>query len=138
MVSAVLRLLWAGLAAVALVAPAHAYIGPGAGFAAAGSVLVLLGTFLLAFAIILIWPFKAAIRMVTAPRRGKSKVKRVVIVSDNDEPGQRGADKLQAAMGVSSVVLVPPAKDIREAYQNGFTGKMLLNATRDLVWGKPC
>ena len=80
MVPAVLRLLLAGLAVCALVAPAHAYIGPGAGFAAAGSVLVLLGTFLLAFAIILIWPFKAAIRMVTAPRRGKSKVKRVVIV----------------------------------------------------------
>ncbi len=74
------RLLACACALVSLGAPAHAYIGPGAGFAAAGSVLVLLGTFLLAFAIILVWPFKAAIRMVTAPRRGKAKVKRVVVV----------------------------------------------------------
>jgi len=74
------RLLLCACALALLEAPASAYIGPGAGFAAAGSVLVLLGTFLLAFAIILVWPFKAAIRMATAPRRGKSKVKRVVIV----------------------------------------------------------
>ncbi len=47
-----------------------AYIGPGAGFAAAGSLLVLLGTFALAFGIILIWPFKAAIKVVY--RRGKT------------------------------------------------------------------
>ena len=45
----VLALTWAA-------EPALAYIGPGAGFAAAGSLLVLLGTFLLAFGFILLWP----------------------------------------------------------------------------------
>ena len=45
-----------------------AYIGPGAGFAAAGSVLVLLGTFLLAFGIVLIWPLKAVVRVFTRRR----------------------------------------------------------------------
>ncbi len=57
-----------------------AYIGPGAGFAAAGSVMVLLGTFLLAFGIILIWPLKAAVKLVTRPRRGDAKAKRVVVI----------------------------------------------------------
>jgi hypothetical protein len=37
---------------------AHAYIGPGAGFALGGSMLVLLVTFALAFAIILTWPIR--------------------------------------------------------------------------------
>ncbi|MFT4647053.1 MAG: putative AlkP superfamily phosphohydrolase/phosphomutase [Glaciecola sp.] len=65
-----------------------AYIGPGAGFAAAGSVLVLLGTFLLALGIILIWPLKAAARMVRGRKRGASKVKRIVIVGlDGFDPG---------------------------------------------------
>jgi len=75
---------------------AHAYIGPGAGFAAAGSMFVLLGTFVLAIGIILIWPFKAAFRLVTMPRRGKAKVKRVVVIGlDGFDPGlaQRFGDE---------------------------------------------
>ncbi len=68
--------------------PALAYIGPGAGFAAAGSVLVLLGTFVLAFGIILMWPLKAAVRAFTFRRRGKAKVKRVVVIGlDGFDPG---------------------------------------------------
>jgi predicted AlkP superfamily phosphohydrolase/phosphomutase len=68
--------------------PAHAYIGPGAGFAAAGSVFVLLTTFLLAIGIVLIWPFKAAVRLVTMPRRGNTKAKRVVVIGlDGFDPG---------------------------------------------------
>jgi len=43
-------------------APSMAYIGPGAGIAAAGSVMVLVGTFLLAFGVILAWPIKAVAR----------------------------------------------------------------------------
>ncbi len=71
-----------------LVGAALAYIGPGAGFAAAGSVLVLLGTFLLAFGVILIWPLKAAARMVRGRNKGASKVKRIVIVGlDGLDPG---------------------------------------------------
>src|ERR1043165_1206370 len=75
------RALLAGGAFAALMGPpVLLYIGPGAGFAAAGSFLVLLGTFLLAFVVILIWPFKAAWRLVTFPRRTHSKAKRVVVV----------------------------------------------------------
>lgn len=60
--------------------PAFAYIGPGAGFAAAGSVLVLLGTFLMAFAIVITWPIKAAVRMCTPSHRGRSLAKRVIVI----------------------------------------------------------
>ena len=60
--------------------PSLAYIGPGAGFAAAGSLLVLLGTFALALGIILIWPFKAAIKVVYRRGKTKAKVKRVVVI----------------------------------------------------------
>ena len=84
-----LRLLAAVLAAwVVASPPALAYIGPGAGFAAAGSVLVLLGTFLLAIGVVLIWPLKAAVRLVTFPRRTKAKFKRVVVLGlDGFDPG---------------------------------------------------
>ena len=54
--------LFAVLVLALLARPAFAYIGPGAGFAAAGSLLVLAGTFAMALGIILIWPFKAAYR----------------------------------------------------------------------------
>lgn len=76
------------LAWMAASPPALAYIGPGAGFAAAGSVLVLLGTFLLALLVILLWPLKAAVRLLTPTGRSKAKVKRVVVVGlDGFDPG---------------------------------------------------
>jgi predicted AlkP superfamily phosphohydrolase/phosphomutase len=80
-----LRLL---LVASLLAAPASAYIGPGAGFAAAGSVLILLGTFLLAFGIVLIWPLKAVVRIFVHRGRTKPKVKRLIVVGlDGFDPG---------------------------------------------------
>jgi predicted AlkP superfamily phosphohydrolase/phosphomutase len=68
--------------------PAMAYIGPGAGFAAAGSLLVLLGTFVLAFGIILIWPLKAAAKLITLRGKSKASVKRMIVVGlDGFDPG---------------------------------------------------
>ena len=74
-----------------------AYIGPGAGFAVAGSFLVLLGTFLMAFGIILIWPLKAVFKLVARRGRGKAKVKRVVVIGlDGFDPqmAARYADRM--------------------------------------------
>lgn len=85
--------LWAApvSAAPAGLAPAGlelAYIGPGPGFAAAGSVLVLAGTFLLAIAVVLVWPFKAAIRFAQMRGRRPPKVKRFVVLGlDGFDPG---------------------------------------------------
>jgi predicted AlkP superfamily phosphohydrolase/phosphomutase len=83
----------AGLLLLAPSAPADAlatplaYIGPGAGIAAAGSLLVLVGTFCMAFGIVLLWPLKAVVRLVTF-RAPKAKVKRVVVIGlDGFDPG---------------------------------------------------
>jgi predicted AlkP superfamily phosphohydrolase/phosphomutase len=68
---------------------AHAYIGPGAGFALGGSMLVLLVTFTLAFAIILTWPIRVAIKLITVGNPYKSAMtKKVVILGlDGMDPG---------------------------------------------------
>ena len=77
-----------GVALVATAGPASAYVGPGAGFAAAGSLLVLLSTFLLAFGIVLLWPLKAVVRLFTRRGRGKAQVKRFVVLGlDGLDPG---------------------------------------------------
>src|SRR5262249_1703667 len=62
-------------------APADAYIGPGAGFAFVGSFLVLLTTFVLAFAIILTWPIRMLYRLVAVGNPYKNAhSKRVVVL----------------------------------------------------------
>ena len=73
-----------------LAAPsAQAYIGPGAGFALGGSMLVLLVTFALAFVIILTWPIRLLINLIRVgnPYK-KALVKKVVILGlDGMDPG---------------------------------------------------
>src|SRR5258706_15955772 len=86
------RLARAALAAASLMlcsAPAHAYIGPGAGFAFVGSFLVLLTTFVLAFAIILTWPIRMLYRLLVVGNPYKHAIsKRVVILGlDGLDPG---------------------------------------------------
>ncbi len=68
---------------------AHAYIGPGAGFAFVGSLLVLIATFAIAFAIILTWPIRLLYRAITVGNPYKrARAKRVVILGlDGLDPG---------------------------------------------------
>ena len=74
-----------------LLAPrqAEAYIGPGAGFAFAGSALVLVTTLFLALGTILIFPLRLLWRMVLTGNPFKNaRVKRVVILGlDGMDPG---------------------------------------------------
>ncbi len=80
--------LLAALAAVSLGSPSFAYVGPGAGFAAAGSVLILLATFVMAFGIVLAWPLKAVVRYFIYRGKTKPKVKRMIVVGlDGFDPG---------------------------------------------------
>jgi len=67
---------------------AHAYIGPGAGFAFVSSFFILFITFVLAFLTLLTWPFKWALRTFKGRRAlAKSRCKRVIIVGlDGQEP----------------------------------------------------
>ncbi len=79
----------AALAACLIPAAAHAYIGPGAGFAFVGSLLVLVTTFVIAFAIILTWPLRMLYRFIAVGNPYKNaQSKRVVILGlDGLDPG---------------------------------------------------
>lgn len=46
--------------------------------------------------------------------------KRAVIMADSDTPGLRGARELKAKLS-NATIIVPPAKDAREAVKNGWT-----------------
>jgi predicted AlkP superfamily phosphohydrolase/phosphomutase len=61
--------------------PAHAYIGPGAGFALAGSLLAVSAAIFSAIAMIFAWPFRLLLRVLFRKKPpAKSRVKRVVIL----------------------------------------------------------
>jgi len=68
---------------------AQAYIGPGAGFAFAGSALALVATFFIACGAIISWPVRLAWRLiVTGNPYKRARVKRVVILGlDGMDPG---------------------------------------------------
>lgn len=70
-------------------AAAWAYIGPGAGFAFAGSLLVVVAAFALAIGTILMWPFTFAIKMIRVGNPYKNAIaKRVIVVGlDGMDPG---------------------------------------------------
>ena len=78
------RILWVtALFSVAVLfpAPASAYIGPGAGFAFAGSLLVLVATVLLAGVTILTWPITLLYRLMRVGNPYKNaKTRRVVVI----------------------------------------------------------
>jgi predicted AlkP superfamily phosphohydrolase/phosphomutase len=64
-----------------LPADAMAYIGPGAGFAVIGSALAFLAAFLVAFLLIIFWPFRMVWKKVTGKKISKNaKARRVIVV----------------------------------------------------------
>ncbi|NJL26527.1 MAG: nucleotide pyrophosphatase [Thermoanaerobaculia bacterium] len=71
----------------ALALPAHAYIGPGAGFALASSFLVVFVTIVLAFLALFALPFRMLWRSLRRGRRTKPLVRRLIIVGlDGQDP----------------------------------------------------
>jgi predicted AlkP superfamily phosphohydrolase/phosphomutase len=76
-----MRLLVAVAALLLLVpGPALAYIGPGAGFALAGSFLAVFLAFCSAVLLAVTWPVRLLVRLVFGRRRRPGRVKRVVIL----------------------------------------------------------
>jgi predicted AlkP superfamily phosphohydrolase/phosphomutase len=70
-----------------LPAPAHAYIGPGAGFAVLSSFLVLFTTMIIAVASVLVWPFRAMWRLVSRPAPPRARIGRLIVVGfDGQDP----------------------------------------------------
>lgn len=78
----------AGALFLLLAAPAHAYIGPGAGVAVVGSFLVFFLAMLTAVLTLLTWPIRWVVRSVRGRRAlRKARIKRVVILGlDGMEP----------------------------------------------------
>lgn len=66
-----------------------------------------------------------------------NKVKRVIIIADNDAPGLRGAQNLQDILRVPSIQWSPPAKDVREFLKAGGTRAMIDSAIKDMIWTQP-
>lgn len=78
------------IAVVLLLVPAeaHAYIGPGAGFALVSSFFVLLVAFLLTLVTLLTWPLRWVLRKLRGRfRRARGSAKRVIVVGfDGQDP----------------------------------------------------
>jgi 5S rRNA maturation endonuclease (ribonuclease M5) len=66
----------------------------------------------------------------------KNKIKEVVIISDNDGPGQQGAKKLQSTLKVSSCIWTPSTKDVREFVNHGGTRELVEYEIKNLIWNK--
>jgi hypothetical protein len=64
-------------------------------------------------------------------------VRRTVIVTDNDAPGLRGAERLKATLNVPNVTYSPPCKDLREFVRLGGSRQLLESSLKDLVWQWP-
>ncbi len=77
--------------------PAHAYIGPGAGFAVLGSFLVVIAAVALGFLVLVTWPVRALVRIRRRRRAyAQSQVDRVVILGfDGMDPAI--VEKMMAA-----------------------------------------
>src|SRR5688572_15408646 len=74
-------LIAAALLVLLLPGSAHAYIGPGAGFALAGSFLAVFGAALSAIAMLLLWPIRRILRALFRRRPPDCpRFKRVVIL----------------------------------------------------------
>src|SRR5882672_7360825 len=68
--------------------PAHAYLGPGAGFTIVSTFFVLFAAIASAFIVLLTWPFRWVLKQFFRPKRSKTaRAKRVVIVGlDGQDP----------------------------------------------------
>lgn len=60
------------------------------------------------------------------------KIKRVILIPDNDEAGLRGVEKLK--LDVPFVQWIPPKKDLRSFLHAGGTREILESSLKDLVW----
>lgn len=80
---------WLALGLLVSPSLAHAYVGPGAGFAFAGSLAVMVAAFALAVGTILLWPITFVIRLVRVGNPYKhAQTRRVVVIGlDGMDPG---------------------------------------------------
>lgn len=61
-------------------------------------------------------------------------VREAVIVSDSDEPGIAGSEKLRKYLKCRSTILIPPAKDLREFVAGGGTADVIKTLLNERIW----
>lgn len=66
-----------------------------------------------------------------------NNIRRVVLVGDCDDPGDRGVKKLQASLRVPSVIFFPPAKDCRAALIAGLNARTMESSLKAMIWSRP-
>jgi hypothetical protein len=69
-------------------------------------------------------------------RRNKA-IREVVIISDNDGPGQRGAEALQKQLPCRSALVTLPCKDMRQFYKDGGCRHSMDYIVSGAVWHQP-
>jgi len=62
------------------------------------------------------------------------KARRLVIITDNDDPGLNGARRLQTTLKLRSCIFTPPTKDLREYVRRGGNAMLVEATLRDLIW----
>ena len=63
-----------------------------------------------------------------------ARIRKAVVVADNDAPGLRGAKKIAGELKMATVVICPPAKDMREFYRQGGTLAELQFMVNQNIW----
>lgn len=61
-------------------------------------------------------------------------IRRVVMVSDNDDPGVNGADRIAKEIALPHCFWCPPAKDIRDFLQLGGTRLLIEDSLKGMKW----
>lgn len=64
-------------------------------------------------------------------------VRRAIIMSDNDEPGMKGAFALAEFLPIPSCILLLPCKDLRQMLCHGGTKETIMNMVESVVWRQP-
>lgn len=64
----------------------------------------------------------------------RNRIERLVIVTDNDDPGIRGAEKLQSMLPILSCMWIPPTKDVREFVNLGGNYQTMQAMLKDQIW----
>lgn len=66
----------------------------------------------------------------------KNKIKRVVLIADNDEAGITGAKKLKDQIQVPSCMITLPSKDLREFMNMGGNRSTIESILKNRIWKK--
>lgn len=63
-------------------------------------------------------------------------IREIILVSDADGPGFRGASQLSASLAVRNCFFTPPSKDLREFVQSGGSELIIKSCLSSIVWNK--